>query len=343
MTFQFVADFFTTDIMNHCELLITTTELGKHDEVLLVPMLESMSSEDPVKEVNPFYEGHDNLTKNPLHLSKAYTALMSLKGHSFNIYECSLIKEGKIDWRLYTSATLTLVLQTGIFAILIIYNLEKYQQVSRDWLIWVIAACTTYFFFMRGWSEYNAAEEFNAVFRMACLDEDRATSDNLMLAFNSIANKLFSILITLFNTYFVLLSKSPNDAVLNALALTFILEVDDMAAPQWAEEEILEKLAKKMHEYIMIPLSESSEVDADLKEGLLGDLTVTRSGMGNYSSDDKLYVQLDDDDSTVIVHKRVDSCNYATTRYKIAGRLATPFVKALSEFECLHHYKGIHD
>lgn len=294
-------------------------------------------------EVNPFYEGHCKLTKNPIHVSKAYTALLSLRGHPFNIYECSLIKEGNIDWTLYMSAVITLVLQMGIFLILIIYNATKYQHISKDPLIWVIAACTTYFFFMRGWAEYLAAEQFNSVFRMACLDDDRAISDKLMLLSNSLANKFLSILITTFNTYFVLLSQTPNDAVLNALALTFILEVDDMAAPQWSEDEILIKLAKKMHEYIMIPISESTEAEPNLKEGLLGDLIVTKSGVGNYSGDDKLYIQMDDENAAVRVHKRVDSCNYDTTTYKISGRLASPFLESLGEFECLNHYEGIHD
>jgi len=342
MTYQLVDDFFTTDLMNHCELLTTTMELGKHDEALLVPILEQLSSQEPVKNVSAFYKGHSSLTKNPLHVMKAYTALKSLRGHSFNIYECTLIKEGAVDWKLYTSATLTLLLQTFIFAILILYNMTKYQQVSTDPLIWVIAACTTYFFVMRGSAEYQAAEDFNSIFRMACLDEDRS-SDLPMLLCNSIANKLFSVLITLFNTYFVLLSKSPNDAVLNALALTFILEIDDMAAPSWAEEEILEKLAKKMHEYVMQPLAESDEEDADLKEGLLGDLVATKTGTGSFSSEDKLYVQLDDENASVLVHKRVDSCTYTTATYKIAGRLATPFLNAVSRFECLSHFKSIHD
>ena len=53
-----------------------------------------------------------------------------------------------------------------------------------------------------------------------------------------------------FNLYYLLLFESINDAVLNSLALHFILELDELVLPSWDDDRIEDELASNTLVYI---------------------------------------------------------------------------------------------
>ena len=75
---------------------------------------------------------------------------------------------------------------------------------------------------------------------------------SLLLKLNAIANVFLPVILTFFNVFFVALSDNANDAIMNSLALFFIMELDDLVVPtDWDEEKILDELAINTHDYVM--------------------------------------------------------------------------------------------
>lgn len=183
--------------------------------------------------------------------------------------------------------------------------------------------------------QYSSCGEFNSTFlTVGGQFANMFSVHNLMLYLNALVNKGLSLLLPLFNIYFMLLSETPNDALLNGLALFFILEMDEMVLPSWDGERVSDELACHCHDFIMQPSSE-------------GELVVTKTGaMLEYQHTDRLYVRLQrtsDGLGKVYVHKQESRTEYSTSIYEIKGSKAKEFLDAVQTFECLQNFRDLHD
>ena len=347
---QFNTNFFTTDLMNHCEFLKRMMRLRHDDEVLLIPLLDAMASRgEPLAEVVPFYGNHQSLTKNPVNIARMYSIMRGLTTHSFNVFEAAQLDPE--DTFLHAIALATAALQWVIFLILLWFNAQQYEKLSKDVVVWVVTVGTTFFFTRQCMGEWTSCSEFQnfgvAMGRSEC---------SLMRICNEANNKLLGVLVSLFNIYFMLLSTDPNDAIMNALALYFVLTFDSMAMPNWDESRLFDELAINCHDYIMEPL-----LPADL-------LSVTRevskqslnstgdSWDGHFSDDDKLYIQVKrvqnepfHEESTltveILVHRQVTPAHFDTVVYRCQGLLAevNNFFDCVHKFDCVEKFRDIHD
>lgn len=319
---EFVRDFFSTNIMNHCEFLKFLMKLDVNDEVLLIPLLEWMSCGKPLRRIKPFYPGHTDGEKNPLHITMAYTLLKPLKNHEFNIFEASFLDSERMSIKL--TAISTLALQWLIFFILIKTSLAKLDEVSNDPIVWLITVCTTFFFSKKCFQQYESADDFRKAFSVL---GQRATIRAHFM--NVFGNQVLSVLVPVFNFYFMLLSGDANDAILNGLALYFVLELDEMAMPMnWDEQRLLDELAINAHDFIMEPLA-------------AGVLDVEKEGDLTFQNYDKVYVSITG--FNVTVYKRTSSTDYDHVTYSISGTEAENFMRHISNFRCFVAYRDIHD
>ena len=351
---QFLADFFNSDIMNHCEFLKhIMTQLGKHDEILLEALLERIASDTPVTSIAPFYAGHQDLPKNPLNIAKAYVSLKTLKVHAFNIYEASFLDIEKAS--LFMVGLFTVVLQCGIFSILVSYNLPRFQvEMSRDATVWLLALSTTFFFSKACYDQFAAASEFKDAFEKIgrgisdepmFYDGHKFNTKKVMMLCSVLGNQIVAALIPIFNLFFILLSEDPNNAILNSVALFFVLQLDEMVMPPWDESRILDELAINAHDFIMIPQYESSDGLAVKKQGSPKFLAgVTNTSPKMYA----VYPKKGKDGSWTIVfyHRNDNGAQYEKNQYTISGTRADEFIETVQDFECFAgggHYGDIHD
>ena len=108
--------------------------------------------------------------------------------------------------------------------------------------------------------QFSEAREFNQVFTKLQM-RDGAGAKHIVgrrtmlckracLWVNTAVNRGLAVLVPAFNLYYLLLSESIDDAVLNSLALLFILELDEVVLPSWDEDRIEDELASNMLVYI---------------------------------------------------------------------------------------------
>jgi len=158
---------------------------------------------------------------------------------------------------------------------------------------------------------------------------------------NFTVNIIMSCLVPLFNIYFILLSEDPNDAILNSVALFFLLELDQMVAPDWSDNRIRDELAINSHDYCMIPLKPS---ELQVKKVILyGNRKLDSKNMGDqYKDGDKLYVEIAGG-NVVVIYQRVSVTSYRTITYEISGSRADEFFSTVCGFECLTNFRDLHD
>mmetsp|Transcript_12169 Transcript_12169/g.15948 ORF Transcript_12169/g.15948 Transcript_12169/m.15948 type:complete len:322 (-) Transcript_12169:236-1201(-) len=318
----FYDDFFRTDIMNHCEFLKSLMDLEKQDSAFFISLLENLADEKKEgRQITPFYNGHCDNPKNPINIVEAYGAIKNLKGHDFNIYEFTYLDPEHPSNRFVS--LFTFVFQFIILAVLVYQNISA--TVSRDPLVWILTLSTSFFFGTASRQQWKAADEFNTAF-YDIGDKEKV----FWLQLNTLSNKLLAVAIPIFNIYFVLLSSDANDAILNSLALFFILELDSMVLPPWEETRIRDEIAINAHDHIMIPLEDQM-------------LKISKEGPANFLDTDKLYVRIEHKSNSIIVYKRVNACTYEQTVYHVSGVEATRFLELCESFECLINYKDIHD
>jgi len=181
----FLNDFFTSDIMNHCEFLKFMMNLGKEDALLLATIMEQLAKgESAGKElhnIEPFYNNHQNLPKNPVHILQAYVAVKELNEHQWNIYECAFLDSEKL-WMLVV-AFFTFVFQLMLFIVLVKYNFseDRHTEIGdATTLIYVMAAGTSFFFANGAWNEIKEARNFNKAFKMLGVDIEITSIRGLM-------------------------------------------------------------------------------------------------------------------------------------------------------------------
>jgi hypothetical protein len=363
---QFIQDFLFTDIMNHCEFLKWIQTLDKSDDLLLVHLFERIRTRESIdrKPIEPFYENHANLARNPFHIAKVYTALQELQGHQFNIFEQTYLNPNK---SYVLASILALSAQVGLLIILMTYHL-KLQQPPRD-IEWtqliVVAVVSSIIFLKKGEQHWKACHQFNSLFR-----EMGNSQAALFLTINAVVNKFLCVVIFVFNIWFVLSSENSSDAVLNSLSLFFILEIDDELVTDWDRERAEDEMAINVHDYIMIKFAPAqlrvtnfSQDDENIRYNFSGVREYSSNIIGDkfahdrlqfYTGQEKLYIQVEEitkDGGTVAVYKAERRENgtdpFLTTTYKriaytLRGTNANEFLHIVQKFKCIHNFYDIH-
>jgi len=366
----FLNDFYSSDIMNHCEFLKYMMNLGKDDALLLATTMEQLEKGESAGKlshnIEPFYSNHQNLPKNPLHILQSYVAIKELNQHNWNIYECVFLDCEKV-WMLMV-AFFTFTFQIMLFVVLVVYNVdhERFNSINEaEPVVYVMAIGTTFFFAKSCQDEIKEARGFRRAFKTLGVEHDVTSVRGVMQIVNFLVNVCMSLLVPLFNAYFILLSEDPNEAILNSVALFFLLELDEMVAPDWSDNRIRDELAINAHDYCMIPLTSSElQVRKIVSQGATKEVDYSEKAKNNagengyvklmrgesvdnavghqYNDGDKLYVQLERG-SSVNIHQRLNVTTYKTIRYEISGTRADEFFSAVNKFECLTNFRDLHD
>eukprot|EP01083_Nonionella_stella_P166905 559503_1 len=369
-THQFLSDFFRTDIMNHCEFLKQLVGLQSADVYLISEICERIAAETNHKALlsldPPFYGGadavsaaqvghiardgfqtHKSFPRNCYNIMMTYAALNQLKGHVYNIYELAYLNyHSTIPFR---TAIFIFLIQITILWIVLQANLERYDTAiaQREPLVIIIDVCTTLFFTSFCYGQYRNATTFNSAVKgvigsYKVADEDTVSQiDNpnergkwqpeLMLLINTLINRYLLILAPMFNFYFILLSVSAMDALLNSFSLLFIFELDDYVMPLFARVDIEDKLVINAHDFIMVPA-----VD--------GELVCRRTGPAIMPNGNKLYVSLQKETKSITIYSRKSALQYDKTIYVFDGLKSKKFLSMCNEsLKSLQNFKDIHD
>ena len=340
MSLEFYKDFFSTDIMNHCEFLKTLPELGKNDIDLLKAIVGNISNYLPPKSVKPFYTNHTILRKNILNILESYKLVKQLKGHEFNIFEYAFLAgNGDYNWE-YSSdnvikffSFLTLLFQYLILTIMIIYNVPS--SINDDILVLIITIGTSFFFTKLAHNQYIHCTKFNNCYKLLGDPNKR-----IYLYMNFLSNIILPILVPFFNFYYIILSADPNNAILNSLALFFILELDTMILPSWPESHINDQCVTNIHDYIM---NDNTYNNNDNNNDNINIIKLTEDVGHIHYFDNKTYVQLDTDDNKIIFYVRQTDDSYITIEYQVSGINSKYFLYLISLFDCIIQYTDIHD
>lgn len=228
---------------------------------------------------------HVIFPKNLRRIATGYSELLRLRGHSYNIFEFAFLNTrmlnddaGRMEAIGYlVTSVFTAILQFAVFGILCYYSIGpdyesfmgRYGEMLADregkQAIIVIAIGTTLLFCKRAYMQFSEAQEFNQVFTRLQMQPSPEMLRQGYLKFigpktiwckrgclwiNTAVNCFLAGLVPVFNLYYLLLSESIDDAVLNSLALLFILELDEVVLPAWDDDRIEDELASNMLVYI---------------------------------------------------------------------------------------------
>jgi hypothetical protein len=309
--------------------------------------------------------------------------MLSLKGHGYNIFEfayldiCRAWMPDGVDARLESTGYLITAIFTGmlqiiIFILLCIYNVPSdYTDLSsladtisapREDLvpIFIVAVGTSLLFTKRAYMQFTESRDFNRALQVRTRDwqtrrlfiRQDTYGNQIMLVLNMLVNQGLASVIPFFNLWYLLLSQTLDDAILNSLALLFILELDEVVLPGWDSDRIDDELADNF----------IGEIFHEFKPD---DVLVARDGNSDFTAGDKLYTKVhydhsvdihptdpyavwetDDDKENkkppckgyIIVYKRTSPTTYERTRYLIGGRKAEQFLKVASQFECMKKF-----
>lgn len=348
-TVQFVRDFFFTDIMNHVEFLKWTCTLEQKDDLLLVAILERLAKQDvpltPIKK--PTFYGsmtrHENLPKNPLHVAKAYSRMQELVEHDWNVYEFAYLDPDSYRMRAFGSA----IIQVAFFYCISFYVIsEKSVRITpkEDGFILVVIMLflSSILFFIEVARQRQNCLNFNRVMHEL---RDSNNSREIFLFLNRAINDFLGIIIFFFNMYFILISEDPTNAVLNSVALAFIIEIDDVFQPTWSSESIEDALAKLLKSYIV-------------QEPKYVEVHVVKYGPENPKlliEDINFYVHLSKYDEKlntfqVVVYtederdeKHNVTLSYGPNQYEVSGTRSKELYNALTNFYCLEAMLDIVD
>ena len=334
MSLEFYNDFFGSTIMNHCEFLKTLPELGKDDIELLKSIIGNLSENNLMHEIKAFYNHHENYPKNVLCILESYDCVKKLKVHEFNIFEYAFLA-GNGDFNFEFSkennikllSFFTIFFQYLILIILVFYNIPS--QVNYDLMVIIITLGTSFFFIKLAYNQYINSRRFNKCYR---LTGDR--NKQIYLTMNFLSNVVLPILVPFFNFYYILLSEDPNEAILNSLALFFILELDSMILPNWSEKKVSDELMTNIHDYIM-------NNNENFKNPTITKLTNEFDHIHNYN--EKTYVLINNENNQIIFFVRSDIKNYKKIIYKVSGDNSERFIELINDFDCTVDFKDIHN
>mmetsp|Transcript_17841 Transcript_17841/g.35620 ORF Transcript_17841/g.35620 Transcript_17841/m.35620 type:complete len:378 (+) Transcript_17841:197-1330(+) len=372
---DFLNDFFYTNLRNHVEFSKWTQTLDKGDDILLISLLERLTSTDPILTVSfgadegdaciqqgektPLKQPHlTNLTKNPLNIANGYGMMQDLDGHSYNIYEIAYLARGTTkNWKTQYMAYVAVTVQLLFVAMLVIYNvtaksvtINVKETGFRE--ICVIMVVSTILLTLTVRSQFSGSKKFNKIFS-AITRSRPANGRNIFLFLNFLINQVLGFIVLIFNVYFILVSNDPTDAVLNVVGLAFIVEIDDFFIPNWYKDKLEDANAQVLMDYIAEPFSfEEVVVERIAGRALL-----------NINDDDKIYVGIDPDPKakanakvrldkdhftvTVYVANRQESevrsvaTSYDSTVYRVGGTKMKMFHSSLLKFHCLKNLRDV--
>jgi hypothetical protein len=242
--YTFFNDYLMSKNAEHFRVVKEMKYLDDDDDKLLVPAL--------------FYLGSKRGERTRIHRMEALSSFTS----DFEVSNFD------IDAELLCAAAFSLIAQILLLFILMFYNMSAVTSViswSKDGFTITIVIITTVFFAKLVYIQWRDAYNFNAIFWKVGFPK---TSESMrlrkaLLIFNLLVNGGLGIVIVLFNIFFLLISKSVNEAILNSLALFFILEIDDTLKPDWDERYFDNRIAVNASRYIT--QEEGGDVQVDIK------------------------------------------------------------------------------
>ena len=327
--------------------------------------------------------GHDGVfrpmlqDKHPFNVIEGYADLKKLDGHVYNVIEFAYLEGGwrkfKSPWDLVSgwsdtnhlvwTAIISFVSQVLFSFILffwyainqtpVIYEREPYAFT----LVIIVALISTIVFSNIVWKQVKDCWDFNAIDSGEYWTSLKASSyaylfGKFLLWTNFVVNVLLAPPLCAFNLYFVLTSDTPVAAILNAVALAFVLEVDDLLAPSWDDDTTEDAKAKLFHECISEPFPGTADPNLlNMRFTRIG----PRTGEIPYQDGDKLYIKVPDDindphefDITVYRSnaafevKVTPTETYETITYKISGPplYLSSFHEKIKEFYCMQNYEN---
>jgi len=170
-----------------------------------------------------------NLTqRNATRMIELALLLKKIRGHNYNIYECCFLAIGGLDRikGLLFMAAFSMIAQILLLVILMYFNLSNITNGdaswSKDWCTIVVVIITTFFFAKLVHVQWRGASDFKTVFSKAGFPSRIKLP---LLWINILVNGALGAAVVVFNIFFLLISaEDVNEAVLNSLALFFILD-----------------------------------------------------------------------------------------------------------------------
>lgn len=240
--------------------------------------------------------------KNPLRIANGYAALRILHGHQYNVYEYAYLVSSAplsadVSKRVGFMAIFAFITQLTFFLSLTSYNIVE-VNVKIDpteeyfWeVVFIMIASTTMFGFTI-FLQYHNASRFNR--SMIFLREEHADKIQRMersqtkrsrstytyartlnrpkfyLTMNIFIKKVVGPCIFIFNVYFILTAPDPTNAVWNSVALTFIMEIDEVFKPKWSDSKVEGLLAELLMDYSLAKaLLDGTENDIEEQEEII--------------------------------------------------------------------------
>lgn len=326
--------------MNHVEVLKEMAKLGSEDDRFLVPALFNLTKGGCGK-INPFYPNHQSMPKNVVRMIQVNALLQDLRDHNYNIYECGFLDSGRQTLR--ATCAFSIVVQLLLFVILAMHNLsgimnsitEGVDSLNHDATVVIVAIVTTVFFAKLAYAQCKSAFDFNNIFSIV---GDRSPYCKALLFVNIAINGGLGALITIFNFFFLLVSNDANEAILNSLALYFILEMDDTLKPDWDDVRIEDEIGINIHDYIMDG-EESVQVTMVNGEAIYNE----DDELSLLEGDDKVYVETDRLRDLINVFWRRSPSKYQKIEFHVDGKDKDDFLDNVEKFYCLGHFRDIHD
>ena len=214
------------------------------------------------------------------------------------------------------------------------HSIDNHHQFKLKPIVILVTIGTTFFFVVKCYQEVKNTEGFYEAMK----GKTWPGENSWPMILNLLANKYLAYIIPFFNIYFMLQSQNGLDAILNGLALLFILELDQMAVPDYSAAETLDLVATNFHDYVMEEPLDRGEIVVEYHG---------QCAAPTFSDDDKLYFRLSRDEngwcSPLVIYKRKDSTHYENYTYYIRGNRGQDFADAISKFKCYQSYEDIHD
>lgn len=314
--------------------------------------------------------------KHPFNVIEGYADLKKLDGHVYNVIEFAYLEGGwrkfKSPWDLVSGWTYTNhLVWTAIIAfvsqVLFSFILFFWYLVNQTPVIYVrepyaftlviiVALISTIVFSNIVWKQIKDCWDFNAIDSGEYWTTLKASNfaylfGKFLLWINFVVNILLAPPLCVFNLYVVLTSDTPVSAILNAVTLAFVLEVDDLLAPSWDDDRTEDAKAKLFHECISEPFPGTADPN-------LLNMRFTRinpHGGIPYQDGDKLYIKVPDEisdlhefDITVfrgndaLESKVTPTERYETITYRISGppQYLSSFHEKIKQFYCMQNYEN---
>ena len=344
---EFYNDFFFTNIMNHCEFLKTLPEIGKDDIDLLKSIVGFISTGTHKTDINAFYDPlpgvndythqiHTDLPKNIVCILETYVLVKNLKAHEFNIFEFAFLAGNGTfhettpqDKAIKIISFFTLLFQYVILIILIFYNVPT--KVNLNILVIIITIGTSFFFTKLAYNQYSHSTKFNNCYKLT-----GDVNKQIYLHMNFLSNVILPILVPFFNFYYILLSEDPNNAILNSLALFFILELDSMILPSWTESRINDECVTNIHDFIMDGDDDTNNINPLIEK-------ITECSEDIHNLQEKTYFSIDFKNKKINFHVKKTPQTYLTIQYKVSGKNTYRFLNLISQFDSINTFRDIHD